>query len=253
MDRQLLVREATSLILKHASPRRIFLYGSEATGEATSTSDIDIAFDGDATDDMEAIESEISALPTLVRIDVKNLASCEERFVNRVKETGRVLYSADKKLRFEDGLYNFTRAFEKFDALANSNCHARMLLSGIHDFSRLQSGFPPKIIAGMTICDAIKFDSAVKSSEKFIADGYGDIYLDFVGLVCKNPRSCFKEAFAQGLIDDEPLWLDMIEMRNRSSHIYNEQEIHGILDKLEWYDKGFGKLKSRLERELAEA
>jgi nucleotidyltransferase substrate binding protein (TIGR01987 family) len=232
MDRQLLVREATSLILKHASPRRIFLYGSEASGEATSGSDIDIAFDGDVTDNMEEIESEINALPTLVRIDVKNLAFCEERFINRVKETGRVLYSADKKLRFEDGLYNYTRAFEKFD-------------------------------------------SAVKSSGKFIADGYGDIYLDlvvkrfeftfemswkaikryldFVGLVCKNPRSCFKEAFAQGLIDDEPLWLDMIEMRNRSSHIYNEQEIRGILDKLEWYNEGFSKLKARLERELAEA
>ena len=232
MDRQLLVREATSLILKHARPRRIFLYGSEATGEATGASDIDIAFDGDAADDLEVIESEINALPTLVRIDVKNLALCEDRFVNRVKETGRVLYSADKKLRFEDGLYNFVRAFEKFD-------------------------------------------SAVKSSEKFIADGYGDIYLDlvvkrfeftfemswkaikryldYVGLACKNPRSCFKEAYAQGLIEDELLWVDMIEMRNRSSHIYNEQEIRGILDKLEWYDAGFGNLKTRLERELAEA
>jgi len=231
MDRQLLVKEAAAIILKHTRPRRIYLYGSEATGEAEAASDIDIAFEGDASDDLEAIEMDINALPTLVRIDIKNLALCEERFVNRVKDTGRVLYSADKKLRFEDGLHNFSRA-----------------------------------------CD--KFRVAVEGRQKFIEDGYGDIYLDlvvkrfeftfemswkaikryldYVGLVCKNPRSCFKEAYAQGLVEDEMLWLDMIEMRNRSSHIYNEQEIQGILDKLEEYADGFGRLKARLERQLEE-
>jgi len=231
MDRQQLVREAAAIILKHAKPRRIYLYGSEAAGEAQSTSDIDIAFEGDASDDLESIEKDINALPTLIRIEVKNLALCEARFVNRVKDTGRVLYSADKKLRFEDGLHNYCRAFDKF-----------------------------KI--------------AVEGREKFIEDGYGDIYLDlvvkrfeftfemswkaikryldYVGMACKNPRSCFMEAFAQGLIDDETLWLDMIEMRNRSSHIYNEQEIRGILDRLEAYSEGFGRLKEQLEQQLAE-
>jgi len=29
-------------------------------------------------------------------------------------------------------------------------CHARMLLSGIHDFRQLQTGFPPRSVAGMT-------------------------------------------------------------------------------------------------------
>lgn len=232
MDRQQLAIEATAIILKHARPRRIFLYGSEATGEADATSDIDIAFDGDASDDLEAIEKDINDLPTLVRIDVKNLALCEERFVNRVKDTGRALYSADKKLRFEDGLHNFSRAFDKFRV-------------------------------------------AVEGRQKFIEDGYGDIYLDlvvkrfeftfemswkatkryldFVGLVCKNPRSCFKKAYVQGLIEDETLWLDMIEMHNRSSHIYNEKEIQGILDKLEGYAEGFGRLKDRLDQVLEEA
>jgi hypothetical protein len=39
----------------------------------------------------------------------------------------------------------------KNDALANSNCHPRMLLSGIYDFNRLQTGFPLRIAAGMTL------------------------------------------------------------------------------------------------------
>jgi hypothetical protein len=53
-----------------------------------------------------------------------------------------------------------------FDALANSICHARMTLSGIHDFNRLQSGFPIKIASGMTICETIIFD-LVKYSNEF--------------------------------------------------------------------------------------
>jgi hypothetical protein len=31
-----------------------------------------------------------------------------------------------------------------------------MPLSGIHNFSKLQAGFPLRISAGMTICEAIK-------------------------------------------------------------------------------------------------
>jgi CheY-like chemotaxis protein len=44
----------------------------------------------------------------------------------------------------------------KKDALANSICHPRMPLSGIHDFNILQTGFPLRISAGMTICECIK-------------------------------------------------------------------------------------------------
>jgi len=48
------------------------------------------------------------------------------------------------------------QAGPKIDANANSICHARMTLSGIHDFNGLQSGFPIKITSGMTICESIK-------------------------------------------------------------------------------------------------
>jgi len=229
MDRQQLVKEVCGIILKHVQPERIYLYGSEQSGEATAGSDIDIAFSGPKDADLELILEEIGNLTTLIKVDVKNLAWCDERFVNRVKDTGRVLYSAGKKLRFEDGLDNFCRAF-------------------------------------------LRFKQVVEGREKFMLDGYGDIYLDlvvkrfeftfemswkaikryldFVGIVCKNPRSCFKEAYAQGVIEDEVLWLDMIEMRNRSSHIYNEQELIGILEKLEKYANGFAQLKDCLEVHL---
>ena len=42
------------------------------------------------------------------------------------------------------------------------------------------------------------------------------------GLVTGSPKQAIKAAFAMGLIDDEILWLKMIEDRNLTVHTYNE-------------------------------
>jgi nucleotidyltransferase substrate binding protein (TIGR01987 family) len=75
-------------------------------------------------------------------------------------------------------------------------------------------------------------------------------YLDFTGIACMNPRSCFKEAFSQGLIDEENIWLDMIEMRNLSSHVYDEEEIKEILESLDAYKIAFEKLEANIETQI---
>jgi len=113
-----------------------------------------------------------------------------------------------------------------------------------------------------------RFANSVDRKEEFYSNGYSDIfldlvtkrfeftyemswkaikrYLDFVGIGCINPRSCFKAAFAQDLISDESIWLDMIEMRNLSSHIYDENEISELLDKIDEYRIAFCELKSKI-------
>jgi nucleotidyltransferase substrate binding protein (TIGR01987 family) len=60
----------------------------------------------------------------------------------------------------------------------------------------------------------------------------------------------FKEAFLQNLIEDEEVWLSMIEQRNLSSHIYDEFEIREILDKTESYKQAFLKLKESLVKSI---
>ncbi len=225
MERSTLVREIKEIILRHAKPQRIYLFGSEASGEARSDSDIDIAFDDAAKPSMEPIREEIERLPSLVKVDVHNLAECEPRFVNRVKSTGRSIYSATKALRLEDGLHNFGNALARFA-------------------------------------------SVVERRAEFEEDGYGDVYLDlvvkrfeftfdmswkamkralaFLGLECKSPRGCIQEAYAQGLIEVEAVWLNMIEMRNLSSHNYDESEIRVLLDRMQTYKDSFLALQSRL-------
>ncbi len=189
-----------------------------------------MAFEDTAKPDLTALKAEINALPTLTKIDIHNIATTEERFANRVRDTGKVLYSSSKALRAEDGLYNFLNALSRFQSI-------------------------------------------VGKREQFISDGYGDVYLDlavkrfeftyemawkaikryiqYLGLDCKSPRSCIMEAYTQSMIENEAAWLDMIEMRNRTSHTYDESEVSELLDKLVKYEEAFTSLKNHITQELA--
>lgn len=42
------------------------------------------------------------------------------------------------------------------------------------------------------------------------------------GVACVSPKSCLQEAFRQGLIEYDTVWLKMLEMRNASVHTYNQ-------------------------------
>jgi nucleotidyltransferase substrate binding protein (TIGR01987 family) len=40
--------------------------------------------------------------------------------------------------------------------------------------------------------------------------------------VCTSPRTCFKAAFKNAMIGDDPFWIDMTKLRNYTVHTYNE-------------------------------
>jgi len=229
MDKAQLIKIVTQLIKQHTNSQRIWLYGSQVSGETQRDSDIDIAFEDGNKPDLTALKLAVAQLPTLIKVDIHNLSETGERFANRVRSTGRALYSADKKLRAEDGLHNFINA----------------------------------------LC---RFESIVNRQQEFIDDGYGDVYLDlavkrfeftyemawkaikrhiqYLGMDCKSPRACFTEAYAQELIFEQSIWLDMIEMRNRTSHVYDESEVSELLEKLDVYLQSFTELKVHIEKNL---
>ena len=117
MIKKQIINEVKKIILEYAKPTRIYLYGSMVTGELKNDSDIDIAYDDGDFKDNYLIEEEVQKIQTLIKIDVKNFTLTGERFKNRVISTGRVIYSANKKLRAEDSLYNFLKSFEKFKSV----------------------------------------------------------------------------------------------------------------------------------------
>jgi len=49
------------------------------------------------------------------------------------------------------------------------------------------------------------------------------------------PKETFRNAFQAGLIDDDPRWLEMVDTRNKTSHIYNEKMAEEVYSKLSQY------------------
>lgn len=55
-----------------------------------------------------------------------------------------------------------------------------------------------------------------------------EILREVHGIECASPKGCLREAFAQGLITEETVWLEMSEMRNLASHTYIEETAQKI-------------------------
>ena len=74
-------------------------------------------------------------------------------------------------------------------------------------------------------------------------------YLESIGLIDINsPKLVFKEAFAQRLIEDETIWLLMLNDRNKTSHIYNEKMANEIAERIvNSYIEVFETLIAKLE------
>ena len=226
-----IISAVRDIILKHASPTRIYLFGSRVTGDAKTESDYDFAFDAPESDAgaLQSMRDDLDQLPTLYRIDVANIARADSRFANRVKDTGLVIYSATKELRARDGLMYFERALDRFRIVVAER--DRWVAEGNGD-----------IVLDVA---AKRFEFTYEMAWKALKR-----VLDHLGIDARAPRPVFKEAYAQGLLADEQVWLDMIEMRNLSSHIYDEHEISRILLELERYLVAFDSLLSRLRQTL---
>jgi nucleotidyltransferase substrate binding protein (TIGR01987 family) len=61
------------------------------------------------------------------------------------------------------------------------------------------------------------------------------IYLEYQeGIICNSPKSCFREMFSVGLIDENKTTklLEMTDDRNLTSHTYDEDLAEGLYYKL---------------------
>jgi len=234
MTRQQLINQVKAIIIEEASPSRIWLYGSEAAGDSKENSDIDLAYWLDKEKVEHSIETNIRTriekLNTLIHVDSQNLVFCEERFINRVKSTGKVLYSSTKELRAEDALFNYAKAIQRLkDSLDFANKYKSDL-----NFSEVVVDLEVKRFE-------FTFEMCWKAIKRVLA---------YKGLEALNPRDCFKVAFQQKWIDDEVVVLEMIEMRNTTAHTYDLSAAKEIKNKIENYIINFQAIYKNLENAL---
>ncbi len=66
--------------------------------------------------------------------------------------------------------------------------------------------------------------------------------LELEGLVCRTPRETFKAAYQVGWLNDEELWVQMLDDRNVTSHTYDEPLAAEIYDNIKSYYPALVKL-----------
>ncbi|MFD2759921.1 nucleotidyltransferase substrate binding protein [Lentibacillus juripiscarius] len=101
--------------------------------------------------------------------------------------------------------------------------------------SRLNEG------TSLEIKDDIVYDGVIQRFEftfelswKLMKD-----FLEYTGLTeLRSPRGTIREAYAYGLIDDGDQWIDMMVDRNKTSHLYDEEESRVIYEKIKYHHTG---------------
>ncbi len=69
----------------------------------------------------------------------------------------------------------------------------------------------------------------------------------YEGEICKTPKECLKNAFRIGLLNDEGPWLSMLEDRNLTAHIYDENIAFEISQRIQNYQSAVDDLICELK------
>lgn len=201
------VLKQISLIAQKYNIGKVILFGSRARGDNTPKSDYDIAFvyPNLQLNVKNDIIDEINSLDTLCKIDIvflNDLNGQDELTKNIITDGVTVMN------KFETKFANYKKALA---ALNNA----------ILDFDKTEL---------LSVRDGTiqRFEFTTELAWKTVRE-----YLLNEGMTDINtPKSVMKEAFAAGVIDDEQGWLQILNDRNGTSHIYDESQADAIFDRI---------------------
>lgn len=158
-------------------------------------SDIDLAVYGMPAQRRGAFAAAVEELPTLLEFDLVHIApGMNPVFLQNIEKDGVVLMG-----QFHD----------KFDKLQSA---VARLKESLADYAQ----FP-----GTTMRDGViqRFEFCAELSWKtlrvyLLDQGYTEI---------NSPKATLRKGFAEGAIQDDAAWLSLMDDRNRTSHIYDEE------------------------------
>jgi nucleotidyltransferase substrate binding protein (TIGR01987 family) len=190
----------------------IWLFGSRARGDNQSRSDIDIAIicPSATNSDWLKIDEIIENSDTLLKIDCvrfdKNKIS--NQLYNNILKDKRVIYM--KEVPWKDYFYTLGNALDRLQEVL-----AHPELNQI-DYLR----------------DATiqRFEFTIELFWKTLKK-----VLLYEKIETTTPRDTLNKSFQYELIDDEEIWLAMLDDRNNTSHAYKEKEAKIIFNHIKSY------------------
>lgn len=221
---------------KQSSVEEIWLYGSRARGDFSERSDIDLAIlcSSATPEQWLKIEEILDLADTLLKIDAVRFDTLDpsDALRNNILRFKKILY--------KKGSGYMEKEFWKdyFETLGQAVQRLKELLDhpDLHKIDYLQ-------------------DATIQRFE-FCIELYWKIlkkFLSYEEVETTTPRDVLQKAYQFQLIDDEKLWLQMLHDRNRTSHVYKQEEAKRIFEKILTYgpilEKNYEKLKIKFYNE----
>lgn len=213
------LEQIEAVLQNYANVRKAVLFGSRARGDHRPQSDYDIAVYPVSRPFQEELQlrGQLDDLDMLYKIDLVMVDQfVEPALLQNIETEGVVIMERDSKRA------NYKRAIER-------------LREALNEYEAAPSD---TMRDGVIQRFEFTTELAWKACREYLMEmGYAEV---------NGPKPVMREAFAHGLIDDETVWINILNDRNLTSHMYKEQTANEIFEHI-WtkYIEQFEALKQR--------
>lgn len=202
------MEQICNVSLKYKNINKVVLFGSRARGDQTPNSDYDIAVFSNTMEHAEESKflNDIDNIKTLSKIDVVFI---KERHI------GSDLY----KNIMKDGVTVMDKFQTKLENYKNA-------LARLHESIEDSKKFADNLTFRDGVIQRFEFTAELAWKtirEYLLSEKVANI---------NSPKSVMREAYHMNVITDEDGWIQILDDRNATSHIYDEQEATGIYKRI---------------------